>query len=166
MSPIEIVLGRQPVTPLDVAKIKNQGKCPAAYRVARDKLEMISEAQVSLRNAQRCMKKYVYQHRRSLEFNLLKRLKIHTTFHARFLKPYSTDADDPGKNRSKRAPLSIPTQFDAEIERILDHRVLGRSKKNIKTEFLIHWKGKRVVMSSRFGFIWGFVYIDLMSSNA
>ncbi|KAH0651782.1 hypothetical protein KY284_031694 [Solanum tuberosum] len=27
MSPFEIVLGRQPMTPLDVAKTKNQGKC-------------------------------------------------------------------------------------------------------------------------------------------
>ncbi|KAH0693252.1 hypothetical protein KY285_020349 [Solanum tuberosum] len=33
--------------------------------------------------------------------------------------------DDPDRNRSKRAPPSIPTQFDAEIEKILDHRVVG-----------------------------------------
>ena len=44
MSPFEIVLGIQPMTPLDVSKSKNQGMCPAAYRVARDKLEMLSEA--------------------------------------------------------------------------------------------------------------------------
>lgn len=30
MSSFEIVLGRQPMTALDVAKTKNQGKCPAA----------------------------------------------------------------------------------------------------------------------------------------
>ena len=30
----------------------------------------------------------------------------------------------------------------AEIEEILDHRVVGTSKKNTKTEFLIHLKGK------------------------
>ncbi|XP_015084295.1 uncharacterized protein LOC107027726 [Solanum pennellii] len=46
------------------------------------------------------------------------------------------------RNRSKRAPPSVPTQFDAEIEKILDHRVLGTSKKNTKIELLIHWKGK------------------------
>ena len=40
MSPFEIVLGRHPLPPLDVAKSKNQGKCPAAYIVARDRLEM------------------------------------------------------------------------------------------------------------------------------
>ncbi|XP_010317466.2 uncharacterized protein [Solanum lycopersicum] len=62
--------GRQPITPLDVAKSKNQGKCLAAYRVARDRLEMLSEAQDSLRKAQRRMKKYADQHRRSVEFNV------------------------------------------------------------------------------------------------
>ena len=50
-----------------------------------------------------------------------------------FLKSYSADGDDPDRNRSKRAPPSVPTQYDAEIEKILDHRVLGTSKKNTKT---------------------------------
>ena len=51
MSPFEIVLGKQPMTPLDVAKSKNFGRCPAAHRVAKDRLEMLSEAQDSLRRA-------------------------------------------------------------------------------------------------------------------
>ena len=34
--------------------------------------------------------------------------------------------------------------MDAEIEKILDHRVLATSKKNTKTELFIHWKGKSV----------------------
>ena len=70
MNPFEIVLGKQPMTPLDVAKSKNQEKCPAAYRVARDRLEMLSEAQDSLSKAQQRMKKYADQHRRSVEFNV------------------------------------------------------------------------------------------------
>ena len=59
-----------------------------------------------------------------------------------FLKPNFADADDPDRNRSKRAPPSVPTQYDAEIEKILDYRVLGTSQKNTKTAFLVHWKGK------------------------
>ena len=59
-----------------------------------------------------------------------------------FLKPYFADADDPDRNMSKRALPSEPTQYDAKIEKILYHRVLGTSKKNTKIEFLVHWKGK------------------------
>ena len=73
--------------------------------------------------------------------NLPKRLKIHPTFHLSFLKPYFA-YHLPDKNKSKWDPLSVPTQFDAEIEKILDHWVLGTSKKNTKIEFLIDWKGE------------------------
>ena len=59
-----------------------------------------------------------------------------------FLEPYFAASDDPNMNRSKSAPSSVPTQVDVEIEKIFDHRVVGKSKKNTKTEFLIHRKGK------------------------
>ncbi|XP_069154704.1 uncharacterized protein [Solanum lycopersicum] len=78
----------------------------------------------------------------SYRLKLPERLKIYPTFHMSFLKPYFEDADDPDRNTSKRALPSVPTQYDTEIEKILDHRVLGTSKKNTKTEFLVHWKGK------------------------
>ena len=67
---------------------------------------------------------------------------MHPTFHVIFLKPYYEDAEDSDRNQSKRAPAVVRTQFDAEIEKILDHRVLG-VKKNRRTEFLIQWKGKQ-----------------------
>ena len=79
MSPFEIFLGRQPMTPLDVAKSKNQGTCPAAYRVSRDRLEMLSEAQDSLRKAQRRLNKYADQHRRSVEFNVGQKVLLKLT---------------------------------------------------------------------------------------
>ena len=45
--------------------------------------------------------------------------RFHPTFHVSFLKPYFADADDPDRNRSKRDPPSVPTQFDAELRRSL-----------------------------------------------
>ncbi|KAH0751965.1 hypothetical protein KY290_006553 [Solanum tuberosum] len=134
-----------PMTPLDVAKTKNQEKCPATYRVARDRLEMFSEAQDNLRKSQRRMKKYADQHRRSIEFNVGDKVLLKLTpqiWKQIVSKTRHRDAEDPNRSKSKSAPPSIPTQFDAEIEKILDHRVVGTSKKNTKTEFLIHWKGK------------------------
>ncbi|KAH0716795.1 hypothetical protein KY290_013056 [Solanum tuberosum] len=62
MSPLKLFWVDR-LTPLDFAKTKNQGKCPTVYRVARDKLKMIYEAQDNLCKAQRCMKKYADQHR-------------------------------------------------------------------------------------------------------
>ena len=70
MSPFEIFLGKQPITPLDFAKSKNQGKCPVAYMVVSDRLEMLSESKNSLHKAQRRMKKYADQYRRSVDFNM------------------------------------------------------------------------------------------------
>ncbi|KAH0693736.1 hypothetical protein KY285_020833 [Solanum tuberosum] len=138
MGPFEIVLGKQPMTPLNVVKSKNQGKCLAAYRVERDRLEMFSKAQDSLRKAQRCMKKYANQHRRSVEFSVGDKVLLKLT--PQIWKQI----------KQIEAPPSIPTQFDAEIEKILNHRVVGTSNKNTKTEFLIHWKDKSVADT-----IWG-----------
>lgn len=82
---------------------------------------MFFEAQGSLCKAQRCMKKYVDQHRDSLEFTVGDKvlLKLNLTIDC---------VDDPNRNRSKRDPSSIPTEFDAEIEKILDHWILGTNK--------------------------------------
>lgn len=66
---------------------------------------------------------------------LPERLKIHPTFHISFLKSYFVDVTDPSRNKTKRAPLSIPIQFDADIEEILDHRVVSKRKKNTNTKF-------------------------------
>lgn len=50
--------------------LKSRGICPAAYRYAKDKHDMLVKAQDSLRKAQKCMKKYADQHRRAVEFNV------------------------------------------------------------------------------------------------
>lgn len=35
-SPFKVVLGRQPLTPLDIAQRNSDGSCPAAHRLARE----------------------------------------------------------------------------------------------------------------------------------
>ncbi|KAL5778668.1 hypothetical protein ACOSQ2_009405 [Xanthoceras sorbifolium] len=57
-----------------VERMKDQGLCPAAYRFARDKTELIECAIESLAKAARRMKKYADKNRRPLEFNIWKKI--------------------------------------------------------------------------------------------
>lgn len=192
LSPAELVMGHQPLTPLDVAKMKSQGECPAAYRFARDKQELIEQARESLAKAQRRMEKYANQHRRPLEFQvgdrvLLKltpqiwkkvtdkrfhkglvqrydgpfvvikrvgnvayrlqlpeRMKIHPTFHVSFLKPYFEDVDQ-DRQHVRRAPPNVRKHFEKQVVKILDHRTMGASRKNRRTDYLVQWEGSSEV---------------------
>ncbi|KAG6510926.1 hypothetical protein ZIOFF_028973 [Zingiber officinale] len=101
-SPFEIVMGEQPTTPMEIAKQKSGGKCPAVYRYAREKQELLEEAQDSLRKAARRMKKYADKKRRPLEFSVGD--EVHPTFHVSFLKKYHADDMDPSRSCAKRAP--------------------------------------------------------------
>ena len=68
MSPFELANGQQPLTPHEIAVQSSREKCPAAYKFARAKQELIDEARDNLTLAQQWMKKYVDKHRREVEF--------------------------------------------------------------------------------------------------
>jgi hypothetical protein len=67
-------------------------------------------------------------------------MKVHPTFYVSFLKPYYRDEEHPGRNKVKRAPVTVRKELDKEVEDILDHRVLGYSKMNRRTEYLVKRK--------------------------
>ena len=77
------------------------------------------------------------------KLKLLDWLKLHPTFHVSFLKLYHRDSD---KERVQeiRAPPVVMKQFDQQVEHILDHRTMGASRKNRRTDYLVKWKGKEI----------------------
>ena len=66
-------------------------------------------------------------------------LKLHQTFHESFLKPYFEDAE-PGRAQVKRVPPLVTKQFDKGVEKILNHKTMGASRKNRRTDYLVQWK--------------------------
>ncbi|XP_075091805.1 uncharacterized protein LOC142171970 [Nicotiana tabacum] len=145
MSPFEIVLEKHPAQPTAIAQQKTGGKRPVAYHYGWDKQAMIKEATDSLTKAQKRMKKYADRNMPlgvqiaakvgevAYRLKLPERMKIHPTFHVSFIRPYVEDPEDPDIHKIKRAPPKMPTQLEKEIDKILDHRILGMHKKNRRT---------------------------------
>ena len=62
----------------------------------------------------------------SYRVELSPRLKIHPVFHTSYLKPCHGDKDDPSRGLSKRAPTTVVTSYDKEVEHVLADRVIRR----------------------------------------
>lgn len=73
-----------------------------------------------------------------LELSL--RFKIHTVVHVSLFKRYHGDEGDPNRNKSKRAPTTITTQFNKEIDCILVDQVIRKRGIPNNKEYLIRWK--------------------------
>ncbi|KAL0315612.1 UNVERIFIED_CONTAM: hypothetical protein Sradi_5439400 [Sesamum radiatum] len=70
------------------------------------------------------------------------RLKIHPNFHVSFLKKFHQHLLDTARQQTQRAPPVIQKEFEKTVLKILDHRTMGQSKKNIRTNYLVHWSGE------------------------
>ncbi|XP_070057802.1 uncharacterized protein [Nicotiana tomentosiformis] len=58
----------------------------------------------------------------SYKLDMQSYLKIYPVFHASMFKPYHEDNDDPSRGQSSRAPITITTSHDREIEAIIDYQ--------------------------------------------
>ncbi|GJT74014.1 putative reverse transcriptase domain-containing protein [Tanacetum coccineum] len=68
------------------------------------------------------------------------KLKIHPIFHVSFLKTYHRDEEDPERGVSKRAPTTVVTSYDQEVEEILSDHTIRRPGVPSYKEYLIRWR--------------------------
>ncbi|KAK4388148.1 hypothetical protein Sango_2421400 [Sesamum angolense] len=69
-------------------------------------------------------------------------LKIHPNFSCKFLKKFHQDLLDAARQQTQRAPPVIRKEFEKTVLKIFYHRTMGQSKKNTRTDYLVHWSGE------------------------
>ncbi|WMV14350.1 hypothetical protein MTR67_007735, partial [Solanum verrucosum] len=73
----------------------------------------------------------------SYKVELPPHFKIHPFFHVSVLKPYHEDKDDPSRNQSRRAPITITISHDREIEAIIDYQAKQKRGQQASAMFLM-----------------------------
>ncbi|KAL9426216.1 hypothetical protein AB3S75_033066 [Citrus x aurantiifolia] len=76
----------------------------------------------------------------SCQLQLPPRLKIHLIFHVSLLKPYHGDTEDPRRRESRRAPTTVVTAFDKDVDYIIADRLIRRRGVPPYNKYLVKWK--------------------------
>ncbi|KAH9720957.1 Endonuclease [Citrus sinensis] len=155
---LEMYLRHYPTTPNAIASTY-EGKSLAAHKLAREWHEEADITRAYLDRAARRMKKWADSRRRHVEYKkgdqvmvkllpqqfktlrkVHKGLKIHPVIHVSLLKPYHGDAGDPSRGKSRRAPTTVVTVINKDMEYILADRVIRRRGIPAYYEYLVKWK--------------------------
>ncbi|KAF2304640.1 hypothetical protein GH714_037238 [Hevea brasiliensis] len=84
---------------------------------------------------ERCIGKVAYR------VKLPAQLECHPVFHISLLKPYYADHEDPTRNKSKRAPVTVTSTLEHELKEVVVHRVVPPWGTHPGyTEYLVKWK--------------------------
>nr|GEU71346.1 hypothetical protein VITISV_029702 [Tanacetum cinerariifolium] len=159
-SPFELFTGHQPLTPNTLAA-SYEGTAKKMKKWADEKrrhvefevgdqvmVKLLPQQFKSLRKMhQGLIRRYegpflVTKHVGKVSYGaqLPPKLKIRPVFHVSFLKPYHEDEEDPKRGVSKRAPTSVVTSYDREVEDILSGRMIQRRGVPSYKEYLIKWR--------------------------